>query len=76
MEAPILERIRSSLVERQNGLTRWLRFTPDHTKDVMLGPSTEQAVGAHLAVIEHSIEKAEAGLRSTVPMSHSPAEVV
>jgi sigma-B regulation protein RsbU (phosphoserine phosphatase) len=61
MEAPILERIRTSLVERQNGLTQWLRFTPAPTKDVMLGPLTEEAVEAHLGTIEHSIDEAEAG---------------
>lgn len=74
MEAPILERIRSSLVERQNGLTRWLRFTPDRTKAVMLGPLPEKTVGAHLAVIEHSIEEAEAGTLGLCQVCQEPVE--
>lgn len=61
MEAPILKRIRTGLLEKQAGLTEWLRMTPSHKKGVLLGPSTEQGVHAHLSAIDNSIVKAEAG---------------
>ena len=48
MEAPILERIRTGLLEKRVALTKWLRMTPSHKKGVLLGPSTEQRVHAHL----------------------------
>ena len=74
MEAPILERIRTSLIERQNGLSQWLRFTPTPARDVMLGPLTEQAVEAHLGTIEHSIERAEAGTLGCCQICHETVE--
>ncbi|MFC2053567.1 SpoIIE family protein phosphatase [Chloroflexota bacterium] len=61
MEAPILERMRTGILEKQDGLTEWLRTTPRHKKGVLLGPSTEQAVHTHLSDIENSITEAESG---------------
>ncbi|MEE9217357.1 MAG: PP2C family protein-serine/threonine phosphatase [Anaerolineales bacterium] len=61
MEAPILERIRTGLLEKRVGLSEWLRMTPSHKKGVLLGPSTEQGVHAHLGAIDNSIAKAESG---------------
>ena len=61
MEAPVLERIRTGLAEKRVGLTDWLRITPSHKKRVLLGPSTEQVVYAHLGILDNAIEKAETG---------------
>jgi sigma-B regulation protein RsbU (phosphoserine phosphatase) len=61
MEAPILERMRTGLLEKRVGLTEWLRTTPSHKKGVLLGPSTEQAVHTHLSDIDNSIAEAESG---------------
>ncbi len=61
MENPKLERIRTGLLEKRASLSDWLRQTPAHKRGVWLGPSTEQAVNAHLGKIESSIEKAESG---------------
>lgn len=59
MDAPLLERIRVGLLEKQDGLSEWLRLTSPHRKEVMLGPSTEQAVHAHIGTIENLLAKAE-----------------
>lgn len=61
MEAPILERISTGLLEKRVGLTEWLRTTPSHKKGVLLGPSTDQAVHTHLSAIDNSITEAESG---------------
>lgn len=61
MEAPVLERIRTGLAEKRVGLAEWLHMTPTDNKGVLLGPSTEQEVHAHLVVIDNAIEKAEEG---------------
>jgi sigma-B regulation protein RsbU (phosphoserine phosphatase) len=74
MEAPILERIRGGLLEKQNGLTEWLRLTSSQAKDVMLGPSTEQAVHAHIGAIENSIARAESGTLGRCKVCHDYVE--
>jgi len=61
METPILERVRTGLLEKRVGLTEWLRKTPPLKKGVLLGPSTEQAVHTHLSDIDNSITEAESG---------------
>jgi sigma-B regulation protein RsbU (phosphoserine phosphatase) len=61
MEAPILERFRTGLLEKRAGLTEWLRMTPSYKKGVLLGPATEQGVHAHLGAIDNAIVKAESG---------------
>jgi sigma-B regulation protein RsbU (phosphoserine phosphatase) len=61
METPLLERIRTDLIEKRDGLTEWLRITPSDEKGILLGPSTEQGVHAHLGLIDNSITKAETG---------------
>jgi len=60
MAAEILERLRTGLLEKRAGLAEWLRTTPSRRKGILLGPSSEQAVQAHLNAIDTSIAKAEA----------------
>jgi sigma-B regulation protein RsbU (phosphoserine phosphatase) len=48
-------------MEKRVGLTEWLSMTPSHKKGVLLGPSTEQGVHAHLGAVDNSIMKAESG---------------
>lgn len=57
MEVSVFERIRGSLLEKRQYLTGWLRATPTHKKAVRLGPADEQAVQAHLHVIDTALEK-------------------
>jgi len=59
MKPIVLERVRTSLLERQVGLDEWLRTTSAHKKEVLLGSSTEQAVHAHLDTIKRSIGEVE-----------------
>lgn len=57
MEVSVFERIRGSLLEKQQYLSGWLRATPTRKKTVRLGSAGEQAVQAHLHVIETALEK-------------------
>jgi sigma-B regulation protein RsbU (phosphoserine phosphatase) len=59
MEAPLLERMREGLLQKQDNLTEWLHATPLGKKKVLLGPSTEQSVHARLDVIDNVISKAD-----------------
>ena len=59
MESRVLERVRASLIEQRRNLTEWLRATPPQKKQIRLGPADEQAVQAHLAVLDTALEKAE-----------------
>jgi hypothetical protein len=58
MEAPLLERMREDLLQKQDNLTEWLHATPLGKKKVMLGPSTEHSVHARINVIDDAIWEA------------------
>jgi sigma-B regulation protein RsbU (phosphoserine phosphatase) len=74
MEAPISERIRTSLLEKRVRLTEWLRTTPSHRKGILLGPSTEHAVHAHLGAIDDCIAQAESGTLGRCEVCHDYIE--
>ena len=59
MQAPILESIRKNLFEKRDRINEWLQATPLGKKDVLLGPSTEQAVHFRLDAIDDAISKAD-----------------
>jgi hypothetical protein len=61
MQTPILEQVRTSLVEKRDGLRQWLTRTPPEAKARRLGPAREEAVSAHLNQLEGSIALADAG---------------
>ena len=61
MQTPILEQVRTSLVEKRDGLRQWLSRTPSEAKTRRLGPAREEAVVAHLDRLEDSIALAEVG---------------
>ncbi len=61
MQTPILEQVRTSLVEKRDGLRQWLSRTPSETKTTRLGPARQEAVAAHVNRLEDSIAMAEAG---------------
>jgi sigma-B regulation protein RsbU (phosphoserine phosphatase) len=59
MTIPILERIRTGLLERRQNLTDWMQNTPTDLRDINLGPESEQSIQDHLHTIDHAIEEAE-----------------
>jgi sigma-B regulation protein RsbU (phosphoserine phosphatase) len=61
MQPPILDQVRTSLVEKRDGLRQWLSQTPPNRKTEKLGPGNEEAVTARLEHLDDSIALAEAG---------------
>ncbi len=61
MENMMLERIRTYLVEKRSTLTEWLRTNSADKKAVLLGPSNQEAVHAHLRAVEEAIAETESG---------------
>lgn len=74
MEAPVLERVRESLVEKKDSLLGWLDGASQDSVEMALGPAGLQDVRAHLDVIESSIEQAEAGELGLCVVCHDPVE--
>src|SRR3990172_3068269 len=61
MQPPILDQVRTSLVEKRDGLWQWLGRTSPERKARTLGPGKEEAVTAHLARLDKSISLAQVG---------------
>jgi sigma-B regulation protein RsbU (phosphoserine phosphatase) len=57
MESKVFENIRGNLLEKRQNLMGWLRTTPTRKRQVRLGPANEEAVQAHLQVIDSALEK-------------------
>ncbi|MGD2184988.1 MAG: PP2C family protein-serine/threonine phosphatase [Desulfobacterales bacterium] len=74
MEALLLERMLSGLLQKQDNLTNWLNATPLDKKKVLLGPSTEQSVHARLDVIDDAISKADAKTLGKCEVCHEVVE--
>ena len=74
MEAPLLERMRNGLLQKQDNLTEWIHATPLDKKKVLLGPSTEQSVHARLDVIDDAISKAELKTLGKCEVCHEVVE--
>jgi sigma-B regulation protein RsbU (phosphoserine phosphatase) len=62
------------LVEKRASLTEWLQATPSDKKQVLLGPSTEQAVQTHLRAVDDCIERAESGSLGLCSVCHEYVE--
>lgn len=61
MESVTMERIRKSLVQKRDSLTEWLREMPVTKQKVLLGPVSDQAMLAHVDIIEEAIHKVDEG---------------
>lgn len=61
MEITILERFRTSLIEKHEEITEWLQKSSMQKKRILLGPSDEHSVQDHLDVICECITEAESG---------------
>ena len=59
MDTTIFQRVRGSLLEQRQNLTDWLANTPAWKRQIRLGPADEQAVQAHLQVLDTVIEKTD-----------------
>ncbi len=59
MDTKILQRFLENLRRKRENLLEWLNATPASKKQIRLGPSNEQAVQAHLHVLDDAIAKAE-----------------
>ncbi len=59
METAFLQRVQKSLLEKRQNLTKWLNETPTSKKRVQLGARDEQAIQAHMQVIDASMGKIE-----------------
>jgi sigma-B regulation protein RsbU (phosphoserine phosphatase) len=61
MQPPILDQVRTSLVEKRDGLRQWLTKASPPEKAQALGSANEQAVTAHVDHLDKSIALAEVG---------------
>ncbi len=59
MNNRVIDRVRSSLLDQRQNITQWLHSTSPHERQIRLGPANEQAVQAHLQVLDAALEKAE-----------------
>ncbi len=57
METPIVNRIRSSLVEKRENIKEWLNTTPPDKRQINLGAQSEEAVRTHLEKIDGVIKE-------------------
>jgi phosphoserine phosphatase RsbU/P len=57
MDARFFEHIQENLTAKRHSLMTWLRSTPSEKKIVRLGSANEQAVQAHVHVLDTTLEK-------------------
>jgi sigma-B regulation protein RsbU (phosphoserine phosphatase) len=57
MEVSVFERIRGNLLAKRQNLAEWLATAPPWKQQIRLGPAGEQAMQAHLHVLDTAIEK-------------------
>jgi sigma-B regulation protein RsbU (phosphoserine phosphatase) len=74
MEVNFLQRVQKSLLEKRQNLTNWLTETPAAKKRVQLGALNEQALQAHLQVIDTSMGKAEDNTLGICEVCHGLVE--
>jgi sigma-B regulation protein RsbU (phosphoserine phosphatase) len=74
MDAELAEQIRASLIEKRTNMKEWLEKTQASEKQLQLGPADEQAVQAHLEVIDRSLEKADSQELGICTVCHSDVD--
>jgi sigma-B regulation protein RsbU (phosphoserine phosphatase) len=70
MQPPILEQVRTSLLEKRSALSQWLAGTPASARSVHLGPADEAAVTEHLDNLEEYLAQADAGRLGLCTVCH------
>jgi sigma-B regulation protein RsbU (phosphoserine phosphatase) len=58
LDTNVFQQIRADLEDQRKSLADWLSSTPTLERQVRLGPADEEAVQAHLQVLDTAIEKA------------------
>jgi sigma-B regulation protein RsbU (phosphoserine phosphatase) len=74
MSANVFNRVRDSLLEKRETVTEWLHMTPLPKKQVYLGPADEEAVRAHLEVLDTTIDKGSSGTFGVCTVCHGQVE--
>jgi phosphoserine phosphatase RsbU/P len=59
MSVSVFERVRTSLAQQRQNLATWLYNTPPQEKQLRLGAADEEAVHAHLLVLDSALQKAD-----------------
>lgn len=59
MSTSVFDKMRSSLVTQRQNLAAWLYNAPPQDKQLHLGPAGEDAVQAHLQVLDEALQKAD-----------------
>lgn len=74
MNTQIFERVKASLLDQRQNLTAWLHNTPAQERQIRLGPVGEQAMQAHLEVLDAALEKAENNTLGLCEVCHDYVE--
>jgi sigma-B regulation protein RsbU (phosphoserine phosphatase) len=74
MYSEFLDQLRTGLTEKKANLTDWLETASPDEKKTHLGTVDEQAVHAHLEVIESSLDKVEGGIFGLCEICHEDVD--
>jgi sigma-B regulation protein RsbU (phosphoserine phosphatase) len=74
MSAKVYDQVRENVLEKREKLTEWLYATPPQKRQVQLGPADEEAVRAHLDVLDTTIEQASTGTLGVCKVCHGHVE--
>lgn len=74
MVAMNFERIRGNLLERRRNLSDWLRRATPEKRQIRLGPADEQAVEAHLDMLDTAADKAASNTLGICTVCHGYVE--
>jgi sigma-B regulation protein RsbU (phosphoserine phosphatase) len=74
MDAELAEQIRANLIDKRTHVKEWLEKTDASEKQLHLGPANEQAVQAHLEVIDRSLRKADSDELGVCIICHTEIE--
>src|SRR3990172_3043908 len=70
MQPPILEQVRTSLLEMRTALSHWLSGASNSARAIRLGPAGEAAVTEHLDSLGEYIAEADAGRLGLCTVCH------
>jgi hypothetical protein len=71
MDATFFEHIQATLTAKRQSLLTWLHSTPIEKKIVRLGSADEQAVQAHVHVLDTALEKITAQTLGRCTICHA-----
>jgi sigma-B regulation protein RsbU (phosphoserine phosphatase) len=74
MSADVIDQVRDSLLEKREKVADWFYTTPPPRKQAYLGPAGEDAVRAHLEVLDTAVDKVEDGSFGICKVCHDHVE--